>query len=270
MINASAIHDHKLVLRYFRSLAHRALAPAASAGLFSPQQPQSSHRVFAPRQNLLSLQQPTEHFVIQWEYIKTVKHEIRLSLFHLAAPRSEKNAVCPVRVCLATINPQSPQMGFVCPVKACFPPTSPQSTLSTCTCATYLAPADERFSFEPRSVQAIYIVSALFVVTGYQRPEQPGNILQQRANADLRKTIESALLVVRRNSDASRSMTSVVPHPGACWCKKRFTSRRSLSAYGTGSGSGALSRHLTMSTPLRNTSLSDPNFVERASKGVTA
>ena len=130
MINASAIHDHKLVLRYFRSLAHRALAPAASAGLFSPQQPQSSHRVFAPRQNLLSLQQPTEHFVIQWEYIKTVKHEIRLSLFHLAAPRSEKNAVCPVRVCLATINPQSPQMGFVCPVKACFPPTSPQSTLS--------------------------------------------------------------------------------------------------------------------------------------------
>ena len=123
LINASAIHDHKIVLRYFRSLAHRALAPAASAGLFSPQQPQSSHRVFAPRQNLLSLQQPTEHFVIQWEYIKTVKHEIRLSLFHLAAPRSEKNAVCPVRVCLATINPQSPQMGFA-PSKPVSPPSA--------------------------------------------------------------------------------------------------------------------------------------------------
>ena len=59
--------------------------------------------------------------------------------------------------------------------------------MTICTCATYLAPVDERFSFEPRSVQAIYIVSALFVVTGYQRPEQPGNILQQRANADFRR-----------------------------------------------------------------------------------
>ena len=36
--------------------------------------------------------------------------------------------------------------------------------MTTCTCATYLAPADERFSFEPRSVQAIYIVSVAHVI----------------------------------------------------------------------------------------------------------
>ena len=178
------------------------------------------------------------------------------------------------------------------------PPQAPSlvMAMTTCTCATYLAPADERFSFEPRSVQAIYIVSVAHVIlltlrhttslstriaeviipssatrltnAGLNDVTLPANFAM--VSPHRLETIESALLVVRRNSDASRSMTSVVPHPGACWCKKRFTSRRSLSAYGTGSGSGALSRHLTMSTPLRNTSLSDPNFVERASKGVTA
>jgi hypothetical protein len=123
LINASAIHNHKTVLGYFRSLAHRALAPSASAWLFSPQQPtELPQSLCLPPKLVVS---PAAHRALCYSMEVYRNREKRNSVipFSFRCTSFRKNAVCPVRVCLATISPQSPHMVFA-PSKPVFPPSA--------------------------------------------------------------------------------------------------------------------------------------------------
>ena len=128
LINASAIHNHKTVLRYFRSLAHRALAPAASAGLFSPQQPTELPQSLCLPPKLVV--PPAAHRALCYSMEIYRNREKRNSVipFSFRCTSFRKKCGLPRQGLFSHHQPTEPPHGL-CPVKACFPSISPQSTL---------------------------------------------------------------------------------------------------------------------------------------------
>ena len=128
LINASAIHNHKTVLRYFRSLAHRALAPAASAGLFSPQQPTELPQSLCLPPKLVVPPAAHRALCYSMEIYRNREKRNSVILFSFRCTSFRKKCGLPRQGLFSHHQPTEPPHGL-CPVKACFPSISPQSTL---------------------------------------------------------------------------------------------------------------------------------------------